>query len=175
MNMEIELNGMKNTKEFADRVAALFAEINKNSNAFEQACYRVFAVTTSQANTLLNLSSKQALRMNELSEAAGVDNSTMTRMVDQLVDKGLVTRQADEKDRRLVRVGLTAAGKEMRQKISEALAGYYMESLEDITEPEREIILQVLERLKNAAEKGLANCCDKYCNQGLKDYEREGK
>jgi DNA-binding MarR family transcriptional regulator len=165
MNMEIELNGLKKTQVFADKVAELFGQINKNNNTFEQACYRIFGITTSQADALLKLSPKEALRMNELSAAAGVDTSTMTRMVDQLLEKGLVLRQSDEKDRRIVRVGLTPQGKKMRQQISDALTSYYMESLDDISEPEREIIIQVLERLRDAVSKGLEECCNKYCNR----------
>jgi DNA-binding MarR family transcriptional regulator len=165
MIWEIELNEMKDNKEFADKVAELFGQINKNNNTFEQACYRIFGITTSQADTLLKLSPKQALRMNELSEAVGVDTSTMTRMVDQLIEKGMVLRQADEKDRRIVRVGLTAPGKKMHTQLSDALTSYYMESLDDISEPEREIIIQVLTRLRDAVDKGLENCCNKYCKQ----------
>jgi DNA-binding MarR family transcriptional regulator len=164
MIMEIELNGLKSSKEFANKVAVLFGQINKNNNTFEQACYKIFTITTSQADTLLKLSPKEALRMNELSEAAGVDTSTMTRMIDQLIDKELVLRQADDKDRRIVRVGLTPQGKKMQKELSEALSTYYIESLDDISESEREIIIQVLERLKNAVDKGLENCCNKYCN-----------
>jgi DNA-binding MarR family transcriptional regulator len=174
MMMEIELNGLKSNKEFANKVAELFGQINKNNNTFEQACYKVFGITTSQADALLKLSPKEALRMNELSEAAGLDTSTMTRMVDQLIEKGFVLRQADDKDRRIVRVGLTPQGKKLRKELSDALESYYMESLDDISEPEREIIVQVLERLKNAVDKGLENCCNKYCNQGLNNYKREG-
>ena len=174
MNMEIELNRLKSTEEFTDRVAFLFAQINKNNNTFEQACYKVFNITTSQADTLLKLSPRESLRMNELSEATGVDTSTMTRMVDQLIEKGLVLRHPDENDRRIVRVGLTLPGKKTRKELSDALASYYMESLDDISEPEREIIIQVLERLKNAVDKGLQNCCNRYCNQGLNNYKREG-
>jgi DNA-binding MarR family transcriptional regulator len=165
MNMEIELNVMKNNKEFADRVSGLFGQITKNNGAFEQACFRIFGVTTAQADTLLNLPAKHTLRMNELSAAGGVDTSTMTRMVDQLVDKGLALRQADARDRRIVQVGLTEAGQKMRREISDALTSYYMESLDDISEPERLIIIQVLERLQTAMAKGLQNCCDKYCNR----------
>ena len=167
MMMEIEINNLKNTQVFADRVAKLLNQINRNNSTFEQACMKAFEITSAQAGALLNLPSKGTMMMNELSSAANVDTSTMTRMVDQLVEKGLVVRHADAKDRRLVRVGLTPQGQKMHKELGEVLASYYMESLEDITEPEREIIVQVLERLKNAVDTGLETCCNKYCkNQG---------
>jgi DNA-binding MarR family transcriptional regulator len=163
MMMEIEINNLKNNHEFADRVAKLLNQIHQNNSTFEQACTKAFKMTSTQAGALLNLPTRGTMMMNELSSAAGVDTSTMTRMVDQLIEKGLAVRHADAKDRRLVRVGLTPEGQKMHKELGEVLASYYMESLEDITEPEREIIVQVLERLKNAVDNGLENCCNKYC------------
>jgi DNA-binding MarR family transcriptional regulator len=165
MIMEIEMEEIKNTREFADKVSRLLNQINRNNGAFEQACVKFFGVTSSQAGTLLHLPLKQTLRMNELSEASGVETSTMTRMVDQLVEKGLVIRQTDAKDRRIVLISLTPQGQKMHKELSGALAGFYTDSLDDITEAEREIIIQVLERLKTSIEKGLENCCNKYCNR----------
>jgi DNA-binding MarR family transcriptional regulator len=165
MIMEIEINNLKNTREFSDKVGRLLKQINKNNNTFEQACMKAFEITSAQAGALLNLPAKGTMMMNELSNAAEVDTSTMTRMVDQLVEKGLVLRQADARDRRLVKVGLTPQGQKTRRELGDALTYYHMESLEDITEPEREITIQVLERLKNAVDKGLESCCNKYCSQ----------
>jgi DNA-binding MarR family transcriptional regulator len=154
---------LKKTREFSDRVSALLKGISGNNQAFEQACVRYFGVTASQGGTILSLPAKKTLSMNELSAVAGVDNSTMTRMVDQLVEKGLVYRQADEKDRRLVRIGLTPAGQKLQKELAGALAGFYAASLEGIPDEERQTIIKSLERLKSAVEQGLQNYCDKYC------------
>ena len=51
--------------------------------------------------------------MTELSRANGVSVSTMTSMVDRLIQGGLLERLRDGADRRIVRVGLSAAGKKM--------------------------------------------------------------
>jgi DNA-binding MarR family transcriptional regulator len=47
--------------------------------------------------------------MTELSRANGVSVSTMTSMVDRLIQGGLLERQRDGADRRIVLVGLSAA------------------------------------------------------------------
>jgi DNA-binding MarR family transcriptional regulator len=153
------------TRDFANKVSVLLGQISRNNETYEHACVNFFGVTSSQGGTLLNLPAKQTLPMNELSSVSGVDNSTMTRMVDQLVEKGLVLRQADEKDRRLVRIGLTPAGQKLRQELNDALANFYMDSLEEIPEAERAAIINSLERLKSSIEKGLERCCQKYCNR----------
>jgi DNA-binding MarR family transcriptional regulator len=161
--MQMDAERLKKTQEFSDKVAELLRGISGNNQAFEQACIRYFGVTTSQGGTILALPAKKTLSMNELSSTAGVDNSTMTRMVDQLVEKGLVSRQADEKDRRLVRTGLTPAGQKLQKELAGALAGFYAESLEGIPDEERQTIINSLERLKTAVENGLHNYCDRYC------------
>src|SRR5512135_3760582 len=55
----------------------------------------------------------EPITMGDLSRILGVPFSTATRMVDWLVDNGYVQRLADPDDRRVVRVELTEAGKEL--------------------------------------------------------------
>jgi DNA-binding MarR family transcriptional regulator len=153
------------TRDFANEVQQLLDGISGNNHVFGEACVAYFGVTSAQGGTLLNLPSETTLSMNELSKSVGVDNSTMTRMINQLVEKGLVFRRQDEKDRRLVCVGLTDAGQKLQGDLSGALAGFYKDSLDEIAEQERQVIIQSLEKLNKAIAKGLENCCKRYCNR----------
>jgi DNA-binding MarR family transcriptional regulator len=80
------------------------------------------------------------LTMSELSQAVEVPFSTATRLVDSLVELGYAERLSDPSDRRLVRVGLTAQGKEMyraidamiRQRIDLLLARFSPEECETL-------------------------------------------
>jgi DNA-binding MarR family transcriptional regulator len=74
----------------------------------------------------------------------------MTRMVNHLVDKGLVLRKADEKDRRLVRVGLTAAGRKLHEELAGALDNFYKDSLDQIPEEDRKTIIDSLTKVNSA-------------------------
>lgn len=47
----------------------------------------------------------------ELASCIGIEGPTLTRHLDRLCAEGLVARQRDERDRRVIRVSLTAAGK----------------------------------------------------------------
>ena len=153
------------TRDFEERVHNLLDQIAKTNQAYGAACVRFFGVTTSQGGTLLAFTPDKTMSMKDLSLAVGVDSSTMTRMVDQLVDKGLVVRKTDEKDRRLVRIGLTPAGRKLHRELNGALAGFYKDSLDEIPDQERVVIIQSLDRLNRAIAKGLENCCQKYCNR----------
>ena len=87
-------NQFKRTRDFASEAHQLIDRIAQNNRVYEENCVKFFGVTSSQGGTILSIPLNSTLKMNELSNAVGVDNSTMTRMVDQLVDKGLVLRKA---------------------------------------------------------------------------------
>jgi DNA-binding MarR family transcriptional regulator len=152
-----------NTSDFASSVHRLVDKIAKNNRVYEEACITFFGVTTSQGGTLLSLPLDNTLKMNELSNIIGVDNSTMTRMIDQLVEKGLVTRRTGEKDRRQVQIGLTPEGRKLHQELAGALEKFYQDSLERIPENERAAIKSSLETVNAAIGKGLEECCKRYC------------
>jgi DNA-binding MarR family transcriptional regulator len=48
------------------------------------------------------------VRVSELAEALGLDRTTVTRHLDELERRGLVDRRPDERDRRAMRISLTA-------------------------------------------------------------------
>jgi DNA-binding MarR family transcriptional regulator len=148
---------------FTNEARRLMDQMAKNNQIYEEACVAFFGVTSSQGGTILSLPLENTLRMNELSNVMGVDNSTMTRMVNQLVEKGLVLRKADEKDRRLVHVGLTAAGRKLHEELAGALDNFYKDSLDQIPEEERTTIIESLTKVNSAMARGLENCCKKYC------------
>ena len=149
-------------RDFANQARGLMNQIAKNNQVYEESCVAFFGVTSSQGGTLLSIPFNKTLRMNELSNAMNVDTSTMTRMVDQLVEKGLVIHKADEKDRRLVQIGLTSAGQKLHQDLAAALDKFYRDSLDQIPEKERVVILESLARVNDAMANGLQECCKRY-------------
>ncbi len=65
----------------------------------------------SQISVLYRLSLSDAT-MGELVEHALTDKASMTRTISTLVKAGLVRRKSDSEDRRVIRIELTAKGKE---------------------------------------------------------------
>ncbi|MGH3598887.1 MAG: MarR family winged helix-turn-helix transcriptional regulator [Pseudonocardiaceae bacterium] len=68
-------------------------------------------VTLAQYRTLVVLASRGPQKPADVAVALGVTASTVTRMSDRLVRKGLIRRRASRRDRREVRLGLTDAGR----------------------------------------------------------------
>jgi DNA-binding MarR family transcriptional regulator len=116
-------------------------------------------VTASQGYILLAVPEMDTINMNDLSLKMRVANSTMTRMVDQLVQKGLVNRSADPQDRRIVLVSLTDHGKEVRSKLKNTLQDFFRQVLCDLPSNQLVGILESLETLNQTITKMLKSCC----------------
>lgn len=67
-------------------------------------------VTLAQCLVLLDIDETGQSTLGQLASHLRLDHSTLSRTVDGLVRKKLVTRLQDEDDRRVVRIGLTADG-----------------------------------------------------------------
>jgi DNA-binding MarR family transcriptional regulator len=76
-------------------------------------------VTLPQFRTLVVLASRGPQRAIDVAAELGVNPSTGTRMCDRLVRKGLIRRTRATGDRRVVRLTLTKAGRELVDDVSE--------------------------------------------------------
>ena len=60
--------------------------------------------------------------MSKLADALACDNSNVTGLVDRLEARGLVERQADERDRRVRMLVVTPEGVRLRERIAELMS-----------------------------------------------------
>ena len=80
-----------------------------------------FGVTGAQFEVLKNLARSDNETAASLCRALHYDTGSMTRMLDRLQEKGLVTRERGTSDRRLVFLRLTHSGESLIPKIRPAL------------------------------------------------------
>jgi len=85
--------------------------------------------------------------MSELAEFTTVDRTTLTRTVDQLVDRGLVERQASPTDRRLVRVARSDAGRLVFSQAIDALVAFNSQTLNGFSAEELGVLRGLLQRV----------------------------
>lgn len=83
----------------------------------------------------------------ELSRFCDTDPGAMTRMVDRLEAKGLMTRERSTLDRRVVHVGLTPEGERVAREIPAVLAQTLNEHLAGFSGDEYETLKQLLRRM----------------------------
>ena len=99
-------------------------------------------------NRLATIFTQQArpLTMGEISEALGVPLSTATRMVYALVEQGYAERLPDTHDRRVVRVMLSAEGKQAYALFNQFFSERMCEFLSHFAAAEREQLLQLFHK-----------------------------
>ncbi|SAL28217.1 transcriptional regulatory protein [Caballeronia sordidicola] len=74
-------------------------------------------ITSTQASIMFMLASGRNLAAADLAREYGIDASAVTRLIDRLEKRGLITRVRSEEDRRVVRLALTAEGRELAGQI----------------------------------------------------------
>ncbi|HEY3681993.1 MAG TPA: MarR family transcriptional regulator [Streptosporangiaceae bacterium] len=77
------------------------------------------------------------LAQRDLSERLRLDKSTVSRLVAGLVRKGYVERERDPANRRLDRLRLTRAGRDVHRSMASAFHDRHTQVLEGMTEAER--------------------------------------
>lgn len=98
-----------------------------------------FNLTYPQYLVLTALSEKDGVKVGELGERLQLETNTLTPLVKRLEAAGLVSRQRDKADERVVRVALTAQGQEVvteahaciPQQVLEA-TGFSADELKDL-------------------------------------------
>ncbi len=83
----------------------------------------------------------------ELAEAIGITPPSLVKLLDRLEEDGWVQRLPEPQDRRAKRVGLTPKAEHMVQRIEQEARTLRDEIWKGISSSERQIFLQVLERL----------------------------
>lgn len=113
-------------------------------------------VTMPQAKLLYLLGALGDLHMSTLVARLGVSLSTVSGLVDRLVDHGLATRHDDPADRRQVVVGLTPAGTRFIDHFRELNARLMRELLAVLDDGDLSLLRDAFAALERAASQ-LAN------------------
>jgi DNA-binding MarR family transcriptional regulator len=85
--------------------------------------------------------------LNDLSQAIHCDHTAASRLVERLVQKRLVNRQTAPKDRRSVRVSLTATALDLVPKLAAIADGHDETFFAKISKADKERLLQIVTQL----------------------------
>ena len=105
-------------------------------------------VTVQQCHTLEALT-KGPVPMNKLADEVALHQSTLTRVVEKLEEKELVTRSRPADNQRVVEVALTERGKSLYARIDAASTQMIENILELVTSEERAAAVRGLEVLSD--------------------------
>ncbi|HEX6499442.1 MAG TPA: MarR family transcriptional regulator, partial [Micromonosporaceae bacterium] len=109
-------------------------------------------VTLPQYRTMVVLASRGPQRVADIAAELGVAPSTATRMCDRLVRKGWARRSRSTRDRRVVRLALTPAGRDLIEQVMERRREYLRVMVSDVPQLSTPAVVQALTCLASAAD-----------------------
>lgn len=105
-----------------------------------------------QSLLLLKLNEAGTISMSELSRRLQITQGVATRMVDRLLEKGMVERERDKADRRVVLVSTSRKGKKLAEDMERVNKMKIKELFQTVSSKEREDFLKFLKGLEQQFE-----------------------
>ncbi len=116
-------------------------------------------ITLAQCQAVVEIGREKVISLTDLADLMGLDKSTMSRTINNLVRAGLVQREQDGNNRRYVAIRLTDRGSILYRGIEDSMTAYYQRILDGITKEKQEQVNESLTLLLKAARK--TECCPK--------------
>lgn len=129
-------------KKFLDTIPPAMHWLRAQVRAEAQA-----ELTIPQFRTLANIN-RGLKHVGEIAEHHGVSQPAMSRMVEQLVQRGLIDRQRGATDRREVSLSLTPEGKALFRSVKEKSQKRIARQLSSLTTHEMAQLAKALEQLE---------------------------
>ncbi len=109
-------------------------------------------LTPSQLSALATISRCMPVRLCDLAAREGVSASTLSRLVDQLEDRGMVRRERDARDARSSQVVVTADGAHLLEDLRRNGTTLVLRALQSLDASERTALLAALPALERLAD-----------------------
>lgn len=143
-----------NEKKLRENLRVLVRKLG----VLEKSEFSCCEITLAQCHAIVEMGRAGSISLVELAELLNLDNSTMSRTVNNLVNSGLAVRDIDPKDRRYVTIRLTEKGTGIFKNIEESMGVYYKRIFEAIVPEKRAQVLESLDMLLKAINE--SKCCE---------------
>ena len=109
-------------------------------------------MTMSIGFVLLNISSKEGTPATKLAPLMGLESRSLTRVLKNMEEKGLIFKKPDENDKRSVRIYLTDEGKRKKEVSRETVLRFNNVLRNNISEEKIEIFFEVIKEVNETIE-----------------------
>jgi DNA-binding MarR family transcriptional regulator len=117
-----------------------------------EALFQDQELTFSQWTTLVALHDGRVSTAGEVAHNICHDAGSLTRLIDQMVERGLVTRGRSETDRRVVTLALTAPGRKLVEALAPKVMNFWNGLLAGFNHEEVDTLINLLTRLVMVAD-----------------------
>ncbi len=111
-------------------------------------------ITPAQCHALVEIGRAGSISLNDLSDMLNVENCTMSRTVNKLVDNGFAMREINASDRRYIKITLTEKGKQLFVRVETAIDAHFKSIYTAIPKEKREQLFESLNILVSAVSAG---------------------
>ena len=112
-----------------------------------------YDLTMSMGFVLLNINSEEGTPATKIAPLMGLEARSLTRLLKTMEEKGLINREADASDKRMVRIVLTKEGRKKKEKSREVVLRFNEVIREKIEAPQLNIFFEVLQKINRLIEK----------------------
>ena len=112
-----------------------------------------WSLSLSEIYALSTLAERAPLSQQELGAALALEKSSISRLVQQLEQRGWVTRERDVRDSRLRLLRLTEQGVRMTAEMQRRMHGHHDEAFRQLTPDEQRALLRGLSALRRVLHK----------------------
>jgi DNA-binding MarR family transcriptional regulator len=117
-----------------------------------EALFQDQELTFSQWTTLVALHDGRLTTAGDLAQNICHDAGSLTRLIDQMVKRGLVTRLRSESDRRVVTLSLTPRGRSLVEALAPKVMNFWNGLLSGFSHDEIDTLIDLLTRLVIVAD-----------------------
>jgi MarR family transcriptional regulator, organic hydroperoxide resistance regulator len=110
-------------------------------------------ITMSMGFVLLNINSEGGTPATKIAPLMGLEARSLTRLLKTMEEKGLIYREADASDKRLVRIVLTKEGKKKKERSREVVLRFNEAIREKIDNTQLSTFFTVLQNINKIIEK----------------------
>jgi DNA-binding MarR family transcriptional regulator len=112
-----------------------------------------YDITMSMGFVLLNINSEEGTPATKIAPLMGLEARSLTRLLKSMEEKGLILREPDLTDKRLVRIVLTKEGKRKRDASKITVLRFNEAVREQIVEEKLKEFFEVLQQITRMIEK----------------------
>ena len=138
--------------ELTKEIIELQRRLNRDMRRYTLDAWMELNLTIPQLKSLFFIANRGSTNFTKLASALGVTPSNVTGIVDRLVEQGLVSRQENPEDRRMLMLRVTDKGEAIIANLRERRASHISEILTHLSLEELNSVFKGLGLLVQAAE-----------------------
>lgn len=109
--------------------------------------HECLGISLPEFSIMVKLSEQGNVSSRDINKTTGMDKATITRALDRLIDKGLISRTKNKTDSRLIKLKLTAEGRREFSQIEENTLAWEREYVRGVKLTELNNLLKTISKL----------------------------